>query len=226
MNGVNHKPLNDWDDAAVGLDDTDRNHARTNYQAYDFDKKRPTTSRTTSPRSLTRTGTSTRWGRAVRVVTPTVSLTGEWAEQWGAEHDHKRIAAWGGYTPHEEINRNWSPTCRAATGRCPAAISLNDRERELRSDLRAPAEVQRTGPDSQPKENGVGTKRPEPGSGRGGRRPWKPINWGSPTITWWVHHLFQEPGRLRVRPDSRRSPRTRIDDVINKHWSGHSTIST
>ena len=39
MNGLNHKPLNDWDDAAVGLYYTDRNHARTNYEAYYFYKK-------------------------------------------------------------------------------------------------------------------------------------------------------------------------------------------
>jgi hypothetical protein len=96
-----HKVLNDWDDKAVGAYYTDKNHSKTQFETYYFYKKEvndkfnsligPWADITSSQEPLSFNlqpdrHISTFGGRVVQLITPTLTATGEFAYQWGAQH--------------------------------------------------------------------------------------------------------------------------------------------
>lgn len=100
------KYLNEWDEQAVGLYYTDRNHKNTDIDGYYFHKKEVHDYRAASnaqfqpDRHIETLGT-----RVVQRLTPTISITGEFAGQWGAQRANLAtgapaadIQAWGGYS--------------------------------------------------------------------------------------------------------------------------------
>ncbi|MFB3827986.1 MAG: alginate export family protein [Bryobacteraceae bacterium] len=104
------KPLVEWNERALGLYYTDKNRARLPFEAYYFYKKetgdtRPASNIQYQPdRRLHTAG-----ARAVRELTPRLSLTAEWAGQWGRQHGGKDLAGWGGYT---YLKRTFAGPCK------------------------------------------------------------------------------------------------------------------
>jgi hypothetical protein len=99
------KYLNEWDEQAVGLYYTDRNHKNTDFDAYYFHKKEVNDYRAASnaqyqpDRHIETLG-----GRIVQRLKPSVTITGDFAYQWGTQHANtltvapaSDIRAWGGY---------------------------------------------------------------------------------------------------------------------------------
>jgi hypothetical protein len=95
------KTINDWSDKAVGAYYTDKNHAKTQFEAYYFYKKEvndkfnsligkffdPTSSQ--EPLSFTLQPDrhiSTLGARVVQQITPSLTATAEFADQWGFQH--------------------------------------------------------------------------------------------------------------------------------------------
>lgn len=92
------RPLIEWDEQALGLYYTDKNHARTSFESYYFYKKEVRDSRAPSnPQFRPDRHTHTAGGRAVHNLTKGFSLTGELALQWGRQHGGTDIRGWGGY---------------------------------------------------------------------------------------------------------------------------------
>lgn len=99
------KYLNEWDEQAVGLYYTDRNHKNTDVDAYYFHKKQVNDYRAaTHAQYQPDRHIETLGGRIVQRLTPSVSVTGELVYQWGAQHANTvtgasaaDIRAWGGY---------------------------------------------------------------------------------------------------------------------------------
>jgi len=92
------KPLAEWNERAIGLYYTDRNYAKFPFEAYYFYKKETgdTRARTNAQFQPDR-HIHTAGARATRQFTPALSLTGEWALQWGRQHPGVDIRGWGGY---------------------------------------------------------------------------------------------------------------------------------
>jgi hypothetical protein len=93
-----NKPLQDWDDQAVGLYYTGHDLKRTGIEAYYFYKKEVKDYLApTNPQFQPDRHVSTAGGRIVQQLDKEWSATGEFAAQWGAQHGGKDIRAWGGY---------------------------------------------------------------------------------------------------------------------------------
>lgn len=93
------KPLIEWNERAMGIYYTDRNHSRLPWEAYYFYKKETNDYRgPNNPQFQPDRHIHTAGARATRQFTPALSLTGEWAAQWGRQHPGVPIAAWGGYS--------------------------------------------------------------------------------------------------------------------------------
>jgi hypothetical protein len=224
-----HKPLNDWDDEAVGLYYTNKNHARTNYEAYYFYKKevhdhKANLAAVIQPdRDIHTVG-----GRVVQLLTPTVSLTGEWAQQSGSQQDNKSIAAWGGYGyAKKTFGRKWKPYILggywAMSGADPRSTTVNGNFDPIFARWPKFSELYLY---SQLKEYGIGMNTNlNQVQGEAGFSPWKPITCRVTYYHMGAYHPF--PGNPAIfgsglsRGDLLE---TRIDYVINKNWSGHSTI--
>ncbi len=106
-----HKPLQDWNESAVGVYYTDNNRPRTAWEAYYFLKKEtndylpPTNPQFQPDRHI-----STAGGRVVQKLTKTWSATGEFAAQWGAQHPDVPIHGWGGYGYlKKQFEHPWKP---------------------------------------------------------------------------------------------------------------------
>ena len=110
--------LNEWDELAVGLYYTDRNHPKTDVDAYYFYKKEindhraPTDAQYQSDRHI-----STLGARVVRRLPEGFSLTGEFAAQWGRQRPNPALSmpaadirAWGGYLyAKKQFASKWKP---------------------------------------------------------------------------------------------------------------------
>ena len=111
-----HKVLQDWDEQALGTYYTNHNSSRTGFEAYYFLKKeyhdrRPATNFQFQPdRHIHLAG-----GRVQQKLTNTLSATGEFAWQWGAQHPGIPIRGWGGYSYlKRSFNENkWKPYLQA-----------------------------------------------------------------------------------------------------------------
>ena len=223
------KPLNDWDDEAVGLYYTDKNRAKTNYETYYFYKKevhdyKANLAAVIQPDRYIHTA----GGRVVQLVTPTVSLTGEWVQQWGAQHDSKRIAAWGGYGyARKAFNLKWKPYILggywAMSGADPASTTVNGNFDPIFARWPKFSELYLY---SQLKEFGIGMNTNlNQVQGEVGLSPWKPLNWRLTYFHMGAYHAF--PGNAAIFGSGLTRGEllvTRVDYVINKNWSGHSTI--
>lgn len=99
------KYLNERDEQAVGLYYTDRNHKDTDVDAYYFHKKEVHDYRAaTNAQFQPDRHIETLGARVVHRFTPSVSASGEFVSQWGAQHANPLtsasaadIRAWGGY---------------------------------------------------------------------------------------------------------------------------------
>ncbi|HWQ57301.1 MAG TPA: alginate export family protein [Bryobacteraceae bacterium] len=92
------RTLIERDEQALGFYYTDKNSTRTSLESYYFYKKEVHDSRLpTNPQFQPDRHVHTAGGRAVHAVTSNLSLTGELALQWGAQHPSTSIAGWGGY---------------------------------------------------------------------------------------------------------------------------------
>lgn len=92
------KPLQDWDEQAVGTYYTDKNLKNTSIEAYYFYKKEvkdylPKT----NPQFQPDRHVSTLGGRVVHQLNKAWSVTGEFAAQWGAQHPDTPVHGWAGY---------------------------------------------------------------------------------------------------------------------------------
>jgi hypothetical protein len=229
VGGVNHKPLNDWDDQAVGLYYTDKRHTKTNFESYYFYKKEVNDHKAYLAAVLQPDRyIHTAGGRVVQTVTPTVSLTGEWAQQWGAQHDGRDIAAWGGYAyATKRFNAKWRPYIVggywAMSGADPASTTVNANFDPIFARWPKFSELYLY---SQLKEYGIGMNTNlNQVQAEVGFSPAKPINWRVTYFHMGAYHPF--PGSPAIFGSGLTRGEllvTRIDYVINKYWSGHSTI--
>lgn len=110
-----HKPLQDWDESAIGAYYTDNNHKNVGLEAYYFYKKEvhdyllPTNPQFQPDRHI-----STAGGRVVRKLPRGYSLTGEFAGQWGAQHPSTKVHGWGGYGyAKKQFVHRWKPYAQA-----------------------------------------------------------------------------------------------------------------
>jgi hypothetical protein len=224
-----HKPLNDWDDEAVGVYYTDRNHAKTNYEAYYFYKKevhdyKANLAAFIQPdRHIHTVG-----GRVMQLITPTVMLTGEWAQQWGAQHDNKRIEAWGGYAyVKKKFDWKWKPYILggywAMSGADPSSTTVNGNFDPLFARWPKFSELYLY---SELRENGIGMNTNlTQVQGEVGFTPWKPINWRFTYYHMGAYHPFPgNPAIFAAGLTRGELFETRVDYYINKNWSGHTTI--
>jgi hypothetical protein len=93
-----HKPLLDWNERAIGTYYTDTNLKNTSIEAYYFYKKETGDLRpVTHPQYQGDRHISTAGGRVVERFKNGWSLTGEMAQQWGAQHPNLTISSRGGY---------------------------------------------------------------------------------------------------------------------------------
>ncbi|HYG97822.1 MAG TPA: hypothetical protein VD837_01735 [Terriglobales bacterium] len=111
--GINdqHRFLNDWDDQAIGLYYSDRNHSNTDVDAYYFYKKEvhnrlPVTNAAYAPDRHVNTGGA----RLVRRLPRDFTFATEGAVQWGAQHPTNAVRGWAGYAYVKKTwNRKWKP---------------------------------------------------------------------------------------------------------------------
>jgi hypothetical protein len=105
------KPLQDWNDQALGVYYTNANRKRTSFEAYYFYKKEvkdylPVK----NPQFQPDRHVHTAGGRVVELLTPKWSATGEFATQWGAQHPNTKISAWSGYSYlKRNFTNSWKP---------------------------------------------------------------------------------------------------------------------
>ncbi|MCL5743363.1 MAG: alginate export family protein, partial [Acidobacteria bacterium] len=93
-----YKVLQDWDDQGMGVYYTDNNRKNTGIEAYYFYKKEVHDVMPVSiPQFQPDRHVHTAGARVVQTLRPNLTATGEFAEQWGAQHPDVRIGAWGGY---------------------------------------------------------------------------------------------------------------------------------
>lgn len=111
-----HRTLQTWDEQALGLYYTDRNHARAAFDAYYFYKKEVHDIRpSTNPQFQPDRHVSTGGGRVVIEPAKNWAWTTEAAYQWGAQHGTATrgpatIGAWGGYSHLKRtLDRPWKP---------------------------------------------------------------------------------------------------------------------
>ncbi len=110
-----HKPLQDWNEQAIGTYYTDANLKDTTFEAYYFYKKELKDYRpSTNPQFQPDRHVSTLGGRVVRQITPAWRATGEFAEQWGAQHPSTSVRGWAGYGHlRRTFQRTWRPYLQA-----------------------------------------------------------------------------------------------------------------
>jgi len=229
VNGVNHKPLNDWDDKAVGVYYTDRNRPKTGYEAYYFYKREVNDHKAylaaviQPDRHIHTLG-----GRVIQAVTPSVSLTGEWAQQWGAQHDGKSISAWGGYGyVTKKFDRAWKPYIVggywAMSGADPASTTVNGNFDPIFARWPKFSELYLY---SQLREYGIGMNTNiNQAQAEMGISPWKPISWRLTYFRMGAYHPFPGNPAIFGAGTSRGDlVVSRLDYTINKYWSGHTTI--
>jgi hypothetical protein len=102
---ANHRLLTEWDEQALGAYYTDRNIKDTSLEAYYFYKKEVKDTRAPSNAQFQPDRhISTAGARVVRKLSPHWSATGEFAGQWGAQHDGRDIHANAGYG---YVKRTW-----------------------------------------------------------------------------------------------------------------------
>lgn len=113
-----HTVLNEWDEQAAGLYYTDRNHPNSDVDAYYFYKKEindyrdPTNYQFQPDRHINTVG-----ARLAQRLGNGISLTGEFAGQWGKQHANAAAAApaadiraWGGYAyVSKTYDTTWKP---------------------------------------------------------------------------------------------------------------------
>ncbi len=106
-----HKPLQDWDESALGFYYTDNNHKKVGYEAYYFYKKETNDYLApTNPQFQPDQHLHTAGARAVRQLPRGWSLTGEFAGQWGMRHPDVAIRGWGGYGyAKKQFTHRWKP---------------------------------------------------------------------------------------------------------------------
>ena len=224
-----HKPLNDWDDEAVGAYYTDKNHAKTNFEAYYFYKKEVhdyhayLAAFVQPDRHIHTAG-----GRVVQLVTPTVSLTGEWAQQWGAQHDHKRIAAWGGYGYAKKTFDNPKKPYLLAGYWAMSGADPNSKTVDANFDpifARWP-KFSEGFLYSELREVGIGyNTNLKQSQAEVGFSPWKRFPWRATYYHMGAFHPF--PGNTAIFGSGLSRGElfeTRLDYNINKNFSGHTTI--
>jgi hypothetical protein len=109
------KPLIEWKEQAVGFYYTDKNHPRTQFENYYFYKKETLDSRSTlnrqfqPDRHLHTAGT-----RIMHTFDKGLSLTGEFATQWGRQQPGNDIRGLGGYGYlKKSFDRGWKPYLQA-----------------------------------------------------------------------------------------------------------------
>lgn len=105
------KALVDWEEQALGLYYTDRNHKSTDWDSYYFYKKeindpRPATNALFQPDRNVHTAGS----RIVHRFARGITSSSEGGFQWGAQHPSTEVRAWGGYsTVRKDLNRSGKP---------------------------------------------------------------------------------------------------------------------
>ncbi len=110
------KYLNEWDEQAIGLYYTDRNHKLSDLDAYYFYKKevhdyRAAVNRSFQPDRHVQTAGI----RVLRRLPRSFTMTSELAYQWGAQHPEIRIRGWAATTwIKKEWTARWKPYVLAA----------------------------------------------------------------------------------------------------------------
>jgi hypothetical protein len=94
-----HRSLIEWNEQALGAYYTNKDSAKTSIESYYFYKKEFHDYRAPSnPQFQPDRYIHTAGGRVVRTLAKNLSLTGEFAFQWGNQHPHTAIRGWGGYS--------------------------------------------------------------------------------------------------------------------------------
>jgi Alginate export len=103
--------LTEWDEQAAGFYYTDKNLANTQLEGYYFLKQETNDYRSpTNPQFRPNRTFHTLGGRIVRHFTPGWTGVAEFARQWGSQHPHTDIRAWGGYaTVKKEFDAKLHP---------------------------------------------------------------------------------------------------------------------
>jgi hypothetical protein len=92
------KALAEWDEQALGLYYTDRNHPHTGIESYYLYKKEVHDTRSPASRQFQPDRhLSTAGVRVLRKLGRGFETTGEYAYQWGRQHPNTEIRGWGGY---------------------------------------------------------------------------------------------------------------------------------
>ncbi len=113
-----HKYLTEWDEQAIGLYYTNRDHKSSDVDAYYFYKKEVKDFRAPSnPQFQPNRNISTLGARTVQRFANGYSFTGEFAAQWGGQHANAAtgapaadIRAWGGYAyAKKSFSSGWKP---------------------------------------------------------------------------------------------------------------------
>jgi hypothetical protein len=223
-----NKCLQDWDDQALGAYYTDKNLAKTSFEAYYFYKKevhdhQAVLGSVVQPdRHI-----STLGGRVVQQLTPRLSVTGEFAEQWGAQHPDTKIAAWGGYGyVRKKFNGRLKPYVQAGywamSGDNPATRNTVENWDPIFSRYPKWSEMYIY---SELKEVGIGyTTNVGMWQGEAGFSPMKQLNLRGTYYHMGAFHPY--PGSQAVfAAGTLRGDlfETRLDYAINKNWSGHIT---
>lgn len=93
-----HRNLNEWDEQAIGFYYTNRAKKERDIDAYYFLKKETHDFRpSTNPQFMPDRLVNTAGGRISQRFPEEISITGEIAYQWGAQHPDTPIRAYGGY---------------------------------------------------------------------------------------------------------------------------------
>jgi hypothetical protein len=223
-----HKPLQDWDDEALGIYYTDKNLARTSFEVYYFYKKEVHD-------GLAALGSviqpdrhvSTLGGRVVEQIAPRVTATGEFAMQWGAQHPATRIAAWGGYG---YLKKKWDgprkPYVQAGywmmSGDNPATKNTDENWDPIFSRWPKWSELYLY---SELKEVGIGyATNLAMWQAEAGFSPMKQLNLRGTYYHMGAPHSY--PGNAAVFANGTHRGdlfESRLDYAINKTWSGHVT---
>jgi hypothetical protein len=106
-----HKYMLDWEDQALGVYYTDKNHANTSYELYFFHKKeiRNRLAKTNAQYQPDRR-VETAGGRVTHRFDRRWSVTSEFAGQWGVQRPTTPIRAWGGYGyVRRDLEARWKP---------------------------------------------------------------------------------------------------------------------